>query len=204
MICCLVGTSQRWTTNHSTVVAITPPDRDQSLNHIQITASALSHSIQHPTAGELTPMTRSGNHQQIIRAATLQATDMHITRGEIKCRNTWPPDIVQALKRTCQYHAKWKQEGRPGPQHRVSVLWRQASRLLRTSQRRHTTLKREMKYRKVMDAEVNDQRLFYRLIREHQSSLLGAKVMRDGDLLLTKTRWTQQTHGQCTMPNSQP
>ena len=113
----------------------------------------------------------------IIRAATLQATNVHITRGETKRRNTWPPDIVQALKRARQYHAMWKQEGRPGPKHKVSVLRRQASRSVRESQRRHTALKREMKYRKIMDAQLNDQRLFYRLIREHQSSSLGRDII---------------------------
>ena len=121
----------------------------------------------------------------IIRVATLQATDMHITRGETKRRNTWPPDIVQALKRAHQYHAIWKQEGRPGPEHNVSVLLRQASRSVRASQRRHTALKREMKYKKIMDAELNDQCLFYRLVREYQSSSPGTKAIMDGDILLT-------------------
>ena len=36
-----------------------------------------------------------------------------------------------------------------------------------------------------MDAELNDQRLFYRLIREHQSSSPGIKAIMDGDILLT-------------------
>ena len=102
-----------------------------------------------------------------------------------KHRNTWPPDIVQALKRARQYHAMWKQEGRPGPEHKVSVLRRQASRCVRASQRRHTALKREMKYRKIMDAELSDQCLFYRLIRDHQPPSPGTKAIMDGDILLT-------------------
>ena len=59
----------------------------------------------------------------IIRQAILQATGVHINRGETKRRNTWAPDIVQALERAYQYHAMWKQEVRPGPQSR----WAQVS-----------------------------------------------------------------------------
>ena len=116
----------------------------------------------------------------IIRAATPKPPTCTLPEGKWSAGIHGPQDIMQALKRARQYQAMCKQEGRPGPQHRVSELWHQASRSVWASQRRHTAHKREMIYWKIMDAEVNDQRLFHRLIREHQSSPLGAKVIMDG------------------------
>ena len=121
----------------------------------------------------------------IIKASTLQSTEVRISRGNSKRKTTWPPDIVQALRRSRQVHALWKEAGRPGREHPTSKARHRASRAVRAAQRKHTAHKREAKYQKIMDAQINDQRLFYSLVREHMATPLGSKAIMDGNDLIT-------------------
>ena len=113
----------------------------------------------------------------LLKAATLQASDVRMSSLTPSRKITYPEDVIQALKKSRRIHAEWKEVGRPEIPHPTATARHKASRTVRSALRTSNAQKRESKYRGIMDAAFGDQRLFHSLVQDHKAKVQAADTM---------------------------
>ena len=92
-----------------------------------------------------------------------------------KKKRLWSSELQRAAANSQKAHFQWKQAGKPGPEHSLSVQRRVSKKQLRTLQRQQHSEYRSSIYNDIMDADSLNRKLFYSLVnrqrREGRTSL---------------------------------
>ena len=113
----------------------------------------------------------------LLRATRIQASEVRMSSLPSKRKVTYPPSVIDAMRKSRQVHAEWKSAGRPDSAHQLSVKRNRTSRAVRSAMRTYNAQLRETKYRLIMDCHQGDQRLFHSLIRDHKAKNTGDVAM---------------------------
>ena len=91
----------------------------------------------------------------------------------------WSLSIREAVGNAKHKFWRWKKEGRPGPEHPLTIKKKEASKKLRSVQRKEVARKRAQFLKEIMEAYENDSKTFHKLISmnkrntEHTSVLMS-------------------------------
>ena len=99
-----------------------------------------------------------------------------------KKKRLWTLELQKAASDGKKAHFQWKQAGKPGPEHPLSVQKRVTKKQLRTLQRQQQSEYRSSIYNNIMEAHTSDRKLFYSLVnrqRKEGSTSLGRLVVDD-------------------------
>lgn len=85
-----------------------------------------------------------------------------------KKKRLWSMDLQKAAADSKRAHFRWKQAGKPGPEHPLSVQRTKGKRPLWTQQCQQQADYRSSVYNDIMDADATNKRLFYCLVNRQR------------------------------------
>ncbi len=123
--------------------------------------------------------------QGAIRSATLASTPYEEKRLQNgRKRHKWGPEIANAVQESKLAHFLWQTAGQPGPEHHLWQERKSAKRAVRRTQRHNQAEKRNKLRLELSSASVNDQKLFYKLIKQQRGTDDSTNaILVDGHLL---------------------
>ena len=84
----------------------------------------------------------------------------------MKGLNIWSPEIANLIEKSKEKHGVWTKAGEPRSMDHPTVIERKKAKCeLRSAIRRSRAMSRKRYYDEIMQAESEDQLLFYKLIR---------------------------------------
>ena len=123
--------------------------------------------------------------QGAIRTATFASTpyvERRLQSGQK--RQKWGPEIANAVQESKLAHFLWQSAGQPGPDHHLWQERKSAKRAVRRTQRRNQAEKRNKLRLELSQASVNDQKLFYKLIKQQRGTDDSTNaILVDGQLI---------------------
>ena len=141
-------------------------------------------------AGDFSSPVELGKYLKQLALDKKRYTDILKTKDNYYSTDEFVP-VQEANCKLCEYlnnlddHRKryqWKQAGKPGPEHPLSVQKRVTKKQLRTLQRQQQSEYRSSIYNNIMEAHTSDRKLFYSLVsrqRKEGSTSLGRLVVDD-------------------------
>ena len=91
-------------------------------------------------------------------------------KKSVKGLNIWTPEIANLVKKSKEKHGVWTKAGEPPSMDHPTVIERKKAKCeLRSAIRRSRAISRKRYYDEIMQAESEDQLLFYKLIRNQRS-----------------------------------
>jgi hypothetical protein len=106
--------------------------------------------------------------QKVVgEAAESAAETIAPKKSQRRRKHTYPPPVLDAMKKARLVHYKWKEAGRPPHSHPLAVLRRKSKKSVRAAQRRYNAECRGQKLKAIMSASVDDSKTFHALLRAH-------------------------------------
>ena len=99
----------------------------------------------------------------------------------------WSPSIREAVGNAKHIFWRWKREGRPGPEHPLTKKKKEASKRLRSVQRKEVARNRSQFLKEIMEAYENDSKTFHKLISLNKHNTENTSVLMSENQLIHDT-----------------
>ena len=147
--------------------------------------SCLENSLSEIDPSHMTPKEAVQLTILSIKLAELQSGEIvRMTKGGPKKKPPKLPfDVLQSKKASKRIWYLWKQQGRPGPEHPLTILKNKSTRSVRAAIRTHRRHSRENMYREVVTSSLVDPSKFSKLISNKKKT--GCSTIYFKDELIT-------------------